>query len=90
MTFGLTLLSLGTSPVMPITLNEQIAHIIIIFIWFGEVLAYIILAKIEELSLKSKFGDIYLKYTNNVPFMIPFLKLKKYKNIKEIKDKNHK
>lgn len=90
MTFGLTLLSLGTSPVMPITLNEQIAHIIIIFIWFGEVLAYIILAKIEELSLKSKFGDIYLKYTNNVPFMIPFLKLKKHKNIKEIKNKNHK
>lgn len=90
MTFSLTLLSLGTSPVMSITQNTQVAHIIIVLIWLAEVFVYIILAKIEELYLKSKFGDIYLKYTNNVPFMIPFLKLKRHKNIKEIKDKNHK
>lgn len=78
MTFGLTLLSLNTSPIMPITLNEQVAHIIIIFIWLGELLAYIIIAKIEEFYLRTKFGDIYLKYSNNVPFMIPFLKFKRH------------
>jgi len=86
MTFGLTLLSLGTSPVMPITLDTQIAHIIIIFIWLGEILAYIVLAKIEEISLKSIFGDLYLNYQNSVPFLIPFNKKIKNKNLEEDKD----
>jgi len=86
MTLVLTLLSLNTSPIMPITLNEQVAHIIIVFIWLAEVFVYIILAKIEELYLKSKFGEIYLNYSNKVPFIIPFMKFIRKKKIKKYKN----
>ena len=43
------------------------------------VLAYIILAKIEDYALKAKYGDKFSEYANDVAFMIPFLKLKRNK-----------
>jgi protein-S-isoprenylcysteine O-methyltransferase Ste14 len=45
-----------------------------IVVWFAELFAYIILAKIEELYLSKSFSASYEDYKNHVPFMIPFLK----------------
>ncbi|NVM37208.1 MAG: isoprenylcysteine carboxylmethyltransferase family protein [Candidatus Lokiarchaeota archaeon] len=78
MTFGMTLIVFQTSPIFNFNLDMD-GFTFIFLIWIGEVLAYIILAKIEEYALKAKYGDKYLDYANNVSFMIPFLKLKRNK-----------
>ncbi|MFX1446487.1 MAG: methyltransferase family protein, partial [Promethearchaeota archaeon] len=83
MTFGLTLVAFQTSPIVngdPYYIN---GYSIIFYIWIVEVLAYIILAKIEEYALKAKYGNEFLEYADNVPFMFPFLKLKRNKTEKE-------
>jgi len=46
-------------------------------IWLAEVMAYIILGKVEELALKTKYGAEYIEYANQVGFMIPKLNLKR-------------
>ncbi|MFX1538535.1 MAG: methyltransferase family protein [Promethearchaeota archaeon] len=46
-------------------------------LWFLQLFAYVILAKIEELYLSKKFGTSYEDYRNQVPFLIPFLKTDK-------------
>jgi len=51
--------------------------------WIGEVIAYIILGKIEDFALKAKYGAEFLDYSNNASFMIPFLKIKRDKIEKE-------
>ncbi len=82
MTFGLTLVAFQTYPIVnfdPFNIN---GYTIIFYIWIGEVLAYIILAKIEEYALKAKYGDKFLDYVDNVPFMFPFLKVKRNKTEK--------
>ena len=79
-TLGLTLVAFETDPVfntLPFDLN---GYTVIFYIWVGELLAYIVLAKIEEIALKAKYGDEFLEYANEVPFMFPFLKLKRIKN----------
>jgi len=76
MTFGTTLIVFQTSPVFNFEIRID-GYTFIFLIWIGEVLAYIILAKIEEYALKAKYGDNFLDYVNNVSFMIPFLKLKR-------------
>ncbi|MFX0061922.1 MAG: methyltransferase family protein [Candidatus Hermodarchaeota archaeon] len=48
-----------------------------ISLWFLQLFAYVILAKIEELYLSKKFGTTYEDYRNQVPFLIPFLKTDK-------------
>jgi len=73
MTFGLTALSLDAYPIHPIYPNEYFNKSWILYIWIVEVLIYTILAKIEDLSLRLKFGDEFIKYANKVPFMFPFL-----------------
>ena len=40
-------------------------------------MAYIFLAKVEDLALKAKYGDEYNDYANKVGFMIPRLNLKR-------------
>lgn len=92
-TLGLTLVTFETSPVFNFNLGNLNSYTIIFYIWIGEVLAYIILGKIEDFALKAKYGDEFLDYANNVSFMIPSLKLKKTKlnkkyqiNIMESKD----
>jgi len=76
MTLGMTLVAFQTSPIFDFILYNVEGHTILFLIWIGEVLAYIILGKIEELSLKAKYGDDFLEYANDVSFMIPFLKIK--------------
>jgi protein-S-isoprenylcysteine O-methyltransferase Ste14 len=78
-TFGMTLSVFQTSPIISSNLIFD-AFTIIFLLWIGEVLAYIILAKIEEFALKAKYRDKYLEYVNNVSFMIPFLKLRRKNN----------
>ena len=76
LTLGLTLISFETSPVFNFNLGNLEGKTILFLIWIGEVLAYIVLGKIEEVALKSRYGDEFSKYANEVPFLIPFLKIK--------------
>jgi len=78
MTLGMTLIIFQTSPIFNFDLNID-GYVLIFLIWIGEVLAYIVLAKIEDYALKAKYGDEFLDYANNVSFMVPFLKLKRIK-----------
>ncbi|MFX1589883.1 MAG: methyltransferase family protein [Promethearchaeota archaeon] len=78
MTFGMTLIVFHTSPIINFNLSID-SFTFIFIIWIAEVIAYIILAKIEDYSLKAKYRDEYIDYANNVSLMIPFLKLKRNK-----------
>jgi len=84
MTFGLTMICLNTSPVFPFIDEPSNKQIWVVSIWLIEVLAYLMLAEIEDLYLKSKYKGSYLEYKNTVAFMIPFLKLKKKDKLKRI------
>ena len=84
MTFGLTLICLNTSPVFPFIHELSNELMWVISIWIIEALAYLLLAGIEDLYLKSKYKGNYLEYKNTVAFMIPFLKLKKKEKLKRI------
>jgi protein-S-isoprenylcysteine O-methyltransferase Ste14 len=46
-------------------------------VWFIELLAYVILAHIEELFLSKNHGEAYENYTNQVPFFVPFFNTKR-------------
>ena len=83
MTFGLTVITFETSPVFNFDIANLNGYTIIFYIWIGEVLAYIVLGKIEDIALKAKYGDQFSKYANDVLFMVPSLKLKRYKIKKE-------
>ncbi len=83
MTFGMTLVAFQTSPIFNFNLYNIDGNTVLLYIWIGEVLAYVILGKIEDFALKAKYGDEFLDYANNVSFMIPFLKLKRDKIEKE-------
>jgi len=74
MTFGFTALSLDATPIHP---NELFTDSWILYIWGLEVLAYIILAKIEEISMKARYGEAFIDYVKRVPFIIPILKVKR-------------
>lgn len=78
MTFGLTMICLNTSPVFPFNPELSNGLMLVVSIWIVEALAYLMLAGIEDLYLKSKYNEKYLDYTKTVAFMIPFLKLKKF------------
>ena len=80
LTFGLTLISLQTNPITIFDSFEVNGYTIIFYIWTTEVIAYIILAKIEDFVLKAKFGEDFLEYALNVPSMFPFFRL--YKKVK--------
>ncbi|MFX0032924.1 MAG: methyltransferase family protein [Candidatus Hodarchaeota archaeon] len=75
MTFGMTLVAFETTPMLNSPFLD--AYSMILIIWILEVLAYILLAKIEDFALKNKFGDEYVAYQNSVGFMIPRITLKK-------------
>ena len=78
LTFGLTSLSLQTSPIFPLFIPLDFnRYLIIFYIWLAEVMVYIFLAKVEDLALKAKYGDEYIEYANKVGFMIPRLNLKR-------------
>ena len=76
-TFGMTLIVFQTTPVFDFNPFYPYGYTVIFYTWIGEVLAYIILGKIEDIALESKYGEDYLKYKNTVSFMFPTIKLKK-------------
>jgi protein-S-isoprenylcysteine O-methyltransferase Ste14 len=82
MTLGFTITSLETTPVNIIFPREIFKSSWIVYIWIAESIAYILLAKIEDLSLKAKYGEEFLNYVIKVPFMFPFFNLNKEKNRK--------
>jgi len=84
MTFGLTMICLNTSPIFPFIHELSNKLMWVVFIWIIEVLAYLLLAEIEDFYLKSKYNENYLEYKNKVAFMIPFLKLKIKDKLKRI------
>ena len=79
MTLGLTLISFQTSPVIGFDIPYLNGFLFIFLIWLLEVLAYIVLGKIEDLALKAKYMDDFIEYRYKVSFIIPFLKLKRSK-----------
>jgi len=67
MTFGLTILCYHYySSVIPLFGSFYIDRIWIVITWVIEVLLYVILAKIENYSLKSRFGEYYLEYAESI------------------------
>ena len=75
-TLGMTIIAFQTSPIFEFPVSYENRFSILFFIWIGEVLAYILLGKIEEFALKAKYGDKFLEYRNRVAFIIPFLKIR--------------
>jgi len=75
MTLGMTIVATHTSPIFEFAVSYENGFSILFFIWIGEVLAYILLGKIEEIALKAKYGDKFLEYRNRVAFIVPFLKI---------------
>ncbi len=73
MTSGLTLLCLRTTSPISILPGIMVDYSGILFIWAVEVVLYIILGKIEDLSLKAKFEGEFLEYAEKVSFMLPFI-----------------
>jgi len=82
-TLGLTAVTFQTSPIFEFDIGDLNGYTLIFYIWVGEVLAYIVLGKIEDIALKAKYGDKFIEYANSVSFMIPFLNLKRNKIEKE-------
>ena len=79
MTLGMTVVVFQTSPIFEVSVPYQSRFSILFIIWIAEVLAYILIAKIEEIALKAKYGDEFLEYKNKVAFIIPFLKIRRTK-----------
>ncbi|MFX1288534.1 MAG: methyltransferase family protein [Promethearchaeota archaeon] len=75
MTLGMTIVAFQTSPIFEIPVSYENRFNILIFIWIFEVIAYILLGKIEEIALKAKYGDKFLEYRNRVAFILPFLEI---------------
>jgi protein-S-isoprenylcysteine O-methyltransferase Ste14 len=79
MTLGLTMISLNTSPIFPFDNEVSYGNSLLVFIWFIEVIAYIVLAKIEDFSLRRKYGKSFIEYENSVGFIVPLLSIKQFK-----------
>ena len=77
MTFGMTLIVFQTRPVVDFNPFNLSSYTVIFYTWICEVLAYIILGKIEDIALKAKYGEKFVEYKNAVSFMFPTIKLKK-------------
>lgn len=77
MTFGMNLFILDTNPIFPIgpstTLEFETSFIL--YVWVAQVIAYLILGKIEDWHLTKTFGPSHQQYKESVPFIIPFLRL---------------
>jgi protein-S-isoprenylcysteine O-methyltransferase Ste14 len=76
MTLGMTLVVFGTSPLISNIPISTDSYTLIFLIWLAEVIAYIILWKIEEIALKVKYRESFSEYVHQVPFMISFLILR--------------
>ena len=76
MTLGMTVVAFQTTPIFEFVVSYENGVSILFFIWICEVLAYILLGKIEEIALKAKYGNEFLEYRKRVAFIIPFLKIR--------------
>ena len=76
-TLGMTLVAFQTSPIFGVNLYNLNPFLLIFLFWIGEVMAYIFLAKIEEIALAKKFGAEFNAYKKSVGFMLPLIKLKR-------------
>ena len=76
MTLGMTVVAFQTTPLFEFVVSYENGVSILFFIWVCEVLAYILLGKIEEIALKAKYGNEFLEYRKRVAFIIPFLKIR--------------
>jgi len=74
MTLGMTLVAFQTSPILEFNLYNLDPNIILLLLWIGEVVAYTILAKVEEIALTKKFGIEFIDYKKSVGFMFPIIK----------------
>ena len=77
MTFGMTLIVFQTTPVVDFNPFHLRGYTVIFYTWICEVLAYIVLGKIEDIALKAKYVEKFVEYKNTVSFMFPTIKLKK-------------
>jgi protein-S-isoprenylcysteine O-methyltransferase Ste14 len=77
MTLGMTIVVFQTSPIFEISVSYEYRYSILTLIWIIQVVAYLILGKIEEFALKAKYGDKFLEYKSKVAFIIPFLKFRR-------------
>ena len=75
MTLGMTIVAFQTSPIFEFPVSYENRFSMLFLIWIVEVVAYILLGKIEEFALKAKYGDEFLEYRNRVAFIVPFLKI---------------
>ena len=82
MTLGMTIVAFQTTPIFEFPVSYENGFSILFFIWICEVLAYILLGKIEEIALIAKYGTEFLEYRGRVAFIIPFLKVRGNKIIK--------
>ncbi|TFG19795.1 MAG: hypothetical protein EU533_06520 [Promethearchaeota archaeon] len=82
---GLTAISFQTTPITISDPYDRYSYLIVFIIWIVEVLAYITLAKMEEISLKARYGQDFMKYIKKVPFMYPFLRLGKNRSLEREK-----
>lgn len=48
-----------------------------LLVWFATMVAYILLALVEELHLRAEFGQPYVDYSRNTAFLIPFLRTRR-------------
>ena len=76
-TLGMTLVVFQTSPIFSVNVFNFDPYVLIFLFWIGEVIAYIFLAKIEEIALAKKFGAEFNAYKKSVGFMLPLIKLKR-------------
>ena len=76
-TLGMTLVAFQTSPIFSINIYNLNPFLLICLFWIGQVLTYILLAKIEEIALVKKFGTEFNDYKKSVGFMLPLIKLKR-------------
>ncbi|TFF93151.1 MAG: hypothetical protein EU543_04290 [Promethearchaeota archaeon] len=84
MTFGLTMISLKAYPILFFLEETLLSYDFLVLIWIIETFAYVILAKIEDISLSKRYGEDFENYKNSVGFMFPLLKLNREDKNKSI------
>jgi protein-S-isoprenylcysteine O-methyltransferase Ste14 len=45
-----------------------------LLVWFGMLVAYILLASVEELYMTREYGEVFSKYKTDTPLLIPFIR----------------
>jgi len=80
--FGIILLTIGLTGLSVWILNNTFGIGFLtssqtIMVWFIELLAYVVLAQIEELFLSRQHGAAHETYTSQVSFLVPYFKTKR-------------